>query len=194
MTSNERNSCAMATYYQTSDLVGCIAPPTSRKPGLGRVAALRVKEQKQLPIHADVDAKEIDDIFYQIQSPQRNPWVAIGSYALLSALLLTLSVIPLFHTDALPKRQTLTMLYLPPAPAAAGNTLRPRTAATPTYISRSTTIHAPRPETQEAPPPPLAAAGGVVGGVSGGVPGGVLNEVLGRTGSAPVLAKVPEPT
>jgi hypothetical protein len=35
-------------------------------------------------------------------------------------LLVALVVIPLFHTEPLPKRQTLTMLYLQPPTAAVG--------------------------------------------------------------------------
>ena len=49
----------------------------------------------------------------------RNPWAAIGSVAFHLLLLLVLIVIPLFRTDPLPKRETLTMLYLQPPSAAA---------------------------------------------------------------------------
>ncbi len=124
----------------------------------------------------------------------RNPWAAVGSLAFQSLLLLALVVIPLFHTDTLPKREVLTMLYVPPVAASNATTLR---APTPTYTSTSIGIPAPISRTQEAPPPPVDTTGGVVGGVPGGVigevPGGVLSEVLDSTRSAPVLAKTPDP-
>ena len=61
-------------------------------------------------------------------SRPRNPWAAVGSVTLLSLLLLALVVIPLFHTDTLPKRETLTMLYVLPAAAASNITRFPRTS------------------------------------------------------------------
>ena len=52
-------------------------------------------------------------------------------------------------------------------------------------------------KTQEAPPPPVDATGGVVGGVPGGmvggVPDGVLGGVLASSRSVPVIAKTLEP-
>jgi protein TonB len=124
---------------------------------------------------------------------QRNPWAAVGSVTLLSLFLLALVVIPLFHTETLPKRETLTMLFVPPpAAASAVTTFR---APTPTYTSKSISIPTAMHKTQEAPPPPVSTAGGVVGGVPGGVvggvPGGVLTDVLNGTHSVPVpvLAK-----
>ncbi|MBV9183036.1 MAG: energy transducer TonB [Acidobacteria bacterium] len=51
--------------------------------------------------------------------------------------------------------------------------------------------------TQEAAPPPVNTASGVVGGVPGGVvggiPGGVLSELMRGSGTAPVLASMPTP-
>jgi len=100
--------------------------------------------------------------------------------------------------DTLPKLETLTMLYLPPAAAASNVTSlsvsRSTSRSTPTNIRVSGAVY----KTQEAPPsPPVDTAGGLVGGVPGGVidgiPGGVLSEVLRSTGSAPVLATTPAP-
>ena len=118
-----------------------------------------------------------------------------GALALQCLFLLALVVIPLFHTDPLPKRDMLTMLYVPPAAASNATRLQ---APAPTYTSTSIGVSSPIRGTQEAPPPPVGTTGGVVGGVPGavadGVPGGALSEVLGSTHSVPVLAKTPEPT
>jgi protein TonB len=138
---------------------------------------------------------EVGDIFHDslIESgrkSQRNPWAAVGSVTLLSLFLLALVVIPLFHTDTLPKRETLTMLFVPPATAASAvTTFR---VPTPTYTSKSISIPTAIHMTQETPPPPVGTTGGMVGGVPGGlvggVPGGVLTEVLNGTHSVPVPA------
>ncbi len=166
-----------------------------------RVAALPAEEEKQRPVPSSPQAIEAGDIFHDslIESGgklrRRNPWVAVGALGLQLLLLLALVVIPLFHTDPLPKRQMLTMLYAPPAAPSNATRLR---APTPTYTSTSIGIPTPIPRTQEAPPPPddttSGVAGAVPGGVDGGVPGGVLSEVVGSTRSVPVLAKTPEPT
>jgi protein TonB len=157
---------------------------------------LPTEEEKQLPVRSE---QELGDIFYFIEPRPRNPWAASGSLAFLSLLLLALIVIPLFHTDPLPKRETLTMLYLQPPPAAGGNAAKfqaPKLVST--YTPTSTGITAPVHKTQEAPPPPVGAtggvAGGVPGGVVGGVPGGVSSEMLNSAPSVPVLAKSPVPT
>ena len=143
---------------------------------------------------------EVGDIFHNslIESgrkSQRNPWAAVGSVTLLSLLLLALVVTPLFHTDTLPERETLTMLFVPPAAAASAvTTFR---VPTPAYTSKSISIPTAMHMTQETQPPPVGTTGGVVGGVPGGlvggIPGGVLTEVLNNTHSVPVLAKTPAP-
>jgi periplasmic protein TonB len=193
----------MATCDHPSELVYRIAYPSLQRPGLRidpRIAALPAEEEKQLPVRSNLQGKEVGDIFYLIESRPRNPWAAIGSLAFLTVLLLALIVIPLFLTDPLPKRQTLTMLYLQPPPAAAGNATKLRTPTPPSpsiFTPTSTSILAPVHETQEAPPPPVGTTGGVVGGVPGGVvggvPGGVSNEMLNSAPSVPVLAKSPVP-
>jgi len=195
--------CAMATFDHPSDLVRRIAYPTVLRPGLridSWVAALPAEEEEQLPVRPNLQGKEVGDIFYLIESRPRNPWAAIGSLAFLSVLLLALIVIPLFRTDPLPKRETLTMLYLQP-PAAAGNAtkLRAPTPPSPSIIApTSTGILSPVHKTQEAPPPPVGTTGGVVGGdpggVVGGVSGGVFSEMLNSAPSVPVLARSPVPT
>jgi len=192
----------MATCDHPSGLVHRIAYPTLQRPGLRvdlRVAALPAEEEKQPPVRSNLQEKEVGDIFHFIEPRPRNAWAAMGSLAFLSVLLLALIVIPLFRTDPLPKRETLTMLYLQPPSAAGSNAKKlqaPKLASA--YIPTSTGITAPAPKTQEAPPPPVGTTGGVAGGVPGGmvggVPGGALNEMLNGAPSVPVLAKSPVPT
>jgi protein TonB len=112
---------------------------------------------------------------------------------------MALIVVPLFHTDPLPKRETLTTLYLQPPAAAGSSGVKLRVPKSkPTYVPSANAISAPRHTTQEAQPVQVdasgGAAGGVPGGVIGGVAGGILNGVLGATSSVPVLAKAAEPT
>jgi protein TonB len=187
----------MATCDHPSELVYRIAYPTLRRPGLRidpRIAALPAQEEKQLRVRSNLQGKEVGDIFYLVESRPANPWAAIGSLAFISVLLLALIVIPLFRTDPLPKRETLTMLYLQAPAAAAGNAVKfqpPKPAST--YSSTSIATPTPVHMSQEAPPNPVGVSGGVVGGVAGGVPGGVLSEVLSSTRSVPAQAKMPDP-
>jgi protein TonB len=195
---------AMGTYNSNhSEADHCIAYPAFPRPRLridSRIAALLADEKKQRPYSSLREG----DLFYGslvvsgAKSRWRNPWAAVGSVGLLSLLLLALVVIPLFHTDTLTKRETLTILYVPPAAAASNVTRLPVPTSssrnTPTNLRIPTAVH----KTQEAPSPPVDTAGGVVGGVPGGVvggiPDGVLSEVLSNTGSAPALVKTPAPT
>ncbi len=193
---------AMATYNDNqSESDHCIAYPAFPRPPLridSRIAAPPEHENEQRPVSSSLQEWDLfhDSLIVSgANSRPRNPWAAVGSVTLLALLLLALVVIPLFHTDTLPKRETLTMLYvLPPAVASAATTFR---VPTPTYTSKSISIPTAMHTAQEAPAPPLDIAGGLVGGVPGGVvggiPGGVLSEVLHSTGSAPVLATTPAP-
>jgi periplasmic protein TonB len=182
----------------------CITYPAFPRPRLridSRVAALPEHEKEQRPVSSSLQEWDLfhDSLVVSgVKSRPRNPWAAVGSVTLLSLLLLALVVIPLFHTDTLPKRETLTMLYVLPAAAASNVTRLPVLTAssrnTPTNMRIPTAVHT----TQEAASPPPDTAGGLVGGVPGGVvggiTGGVLSEVLRSTGRAPVLAKTPAPT
>src|SRR5215469_1501110 len=194
----------MGTYNnRESGSQHCVAFPSFPGPRLRndlRIAGFRGHEKEQPPSSSSLHE---GDLFYDSLvvsgAKQRplNPWAGVTSVALLSLLVLALIVIPLFHTDPLPKRERLTMLYLPPAAAGSNVTRLPA----PTSASRNTpTIprtSSPVPKTHEAPSQPVDTAAGVVGGVPGGVvggiPGGVLGEVLGSTGNAPALAKAPTP-
>jgi len=195
----------MATYNDNlSGSDHCISCATASRPQL-RIDSWMVTllEDKNEQCFTSFSQQE-EDLFHDclVISGARlrplNPWAAVGSGALLSLLLLALVVIPLFHTDALPARERLTMLYVPPA-GAASNVSRLSTPTstfrnTPTKMSVPSAVHA----TQEAPSPPVDTAGGLVGGVPGGVvggiPGGVLGEVLRNGGNAATLAKTPAPT
>ena len=173
----------------------------------GIEAGLRIpaEEKKQVPFSSSLQGRKEDDcIFHSLIAsgvpPRRNPWASFGAVALQSLLLLAAIVIPLFHTEMLPMRETLTMLYAPPAAASGSNATRlraPMPMPTSTYTPTRTGISAPVNKAQEAPPTPANAAGGVVGGVPGGViggvPGGMLSEVLGSRSSVPALVKTPDP-
>jgi len=191
----------MATFDHPTELAYGIAYPSLQRPGLRihpRIPAPPAEEENQLRVRSPWQGNEVGDIFYFIEPRPRNRWAAIGSLTFLSVVVLALIVIPLFHTDPLPRPATLTMLYLQPPSAAGGHAAKFQAPApTSTYTPKSIaipTVH----KTQEAPPPPAETSGGVVGGVpggvAGGVPGGVLSEVLGSARSLPIVAKTPEPT
>jgi len=162
-------------------------------------------EKEHFPFSSSVQgSKEDDCIFNSLiasgAQPRRNRWASFGAVVFQSLLLLAAIVIPLFHTEMLPRRETLTMLCAPPAAASGSNATRVRTPIpmpTSTYIPTKTGISAPVNKTKEAPPTPASATGGVVGGVPGGVIGGVtggmLGEVLGSRSSVPALVKTPDP-
>ena len=195
---------AMATFDCPSDLVNRIAYPSHRRPGLRtdsrRLPAWPAEEEERSSASASLQGVEAGDIFSESliasgKSQRRNPWATFGALTFQLVLLLAVVVIPLLHTDTLPKREMLTMLYAPPLAAAASNATRLQ-APTPAYTSKS--IPAPTPNMQEAPSASVNTTGGVVGGVPsgvvGGVSSGVFNEALSSTRSLPVLAKTLEPT
>ena len=195
---------AMDTYndnYSGSD--HCIADPvfvTSRLRIESQIAAFRGHEKEQRPVPSSLQENNLfhDSLFASgAKSRPRNPWAVVGSVSLLSLALLALVVIPLFHTDTLPRPETLTMLYVLPA-TVGSNVTGPPVPRSSSRNSQTMRIPSAVHATQAPPSPPVDSAGGVVGGVPGGViggiPGGVLSEVLRSTGSAPVLAKTPAPT
>ena len=196
----------MATYDHHSDLAHCIADPASSRSRLqtnSRIAAFAEKGKEQRPPSSTTKALNDDPRLFQDtllesggKSRARNLWATVGTLAFQLVLLVAVVGIPLFHTDTLPKRETLTMLFVPPRAAASGAP----TFRAPTSTSRNTPTSMRIPSavatTQEAPPPPLDAGGlvgGVPGGVVGGIPDGMLSEVLRGRGSAPVLATTSEP-
>lgn len=193
----------MATYDHHSDLAHCIGYPAFPSPGLptdSRIAAFPERRKEQRLVSSAMQEINDDSRLFQGtllesggKSRPRNPWAAVGSLAFPLLLLVALIVVPLFHTDVLPRRKTLTMLYAPPPTAVSGiTTFRVPTS---THTSKSISIPKAMHKTQEASPPPVDTTGGVVagvpGGMVGGVPDGVLGEVLSVTHRvpAPVLAK-----
>ena len=195
----------MATYndnHSESDL--CIAYPAlprSRQRIDTRFAALPKDEKEQRPESSSLQEWDLfhDSLAVSGAKPRpRNPWAALGSVTLLSFLLLAVVVIPLFHTETLPKWERLTMLYIPPAAAASHDTRLSVPTSTSRYTPTAMRIPSPVQMRQEAPLPPVDTPGGVVGGVPGGViggiPNGALSEVLGSTSTTPILAKTPVPT
>ena len=197
----------MATCDHPSDLIQRIAYPSLGTPRLRTDRRLPVlpREEEERPFASSsqqrVEAGEIfrESLIASGKSRRRNPWATFGSLALQLALLLAVVVIPLLRTEPLPRRERLTMLYLQAPLAAGGNPTRlqaPKRAST--YTPTSTGITAPVNKTQEAPPPPASATGGVLegvpGGVVGGVSSGVSGEMLNSAPSVPALAKSPVPT
>ena len=196
----------MATCDQPSELVYRIAYPSVQRPGLRidpRIARFPAEEERKLPVRSSQREIEEGSLFREIESGaklERNPLAGAGALALQCLFLLAVVVIPLFHTDPLPKRQTLTMLYLQPPPSGAGNATKLRAPTPPSpsiFTPTSTGIPAPVHKTQEAPPPPVGTMGGEVGGVPGGVVGGIptgaISEALSSTRSAPVPVKTFDP-
>ena len=110
----------MATCDQPSELVYRIAYPGVQRPGLRidpRISLLPAEEDRTLPVLSSQREIEEGSLFREIEAGaklKRNPWAGAGALALQGLLLLAVVVIPLFHTDPLPKRETLTMLYLQP--------------------------------------------------------------------------------
>ena len=197
----------MATCDHLSDLAHRVAHLSAERPGLrsdSGVASFPNEGNKQAASFSRQGTKEDERIFHSlIESEEkltpRNPWATVGSLMFQLLLLLAIVVIPLFHTDLLPKMERVTMLYLQP-PLAAGaeaakiQTPKPKSTYSPTSIAMPAPAHT----THEAPPPPVDTTseviGGVPGGVVGGVPGGVLTEMLGGLRGMPLPAKTPEPT
>lgn len=196
---------AMATYDDNhSESEHCIAYPALPSPRLrigSQMAALPEDEKEQRPGSSSLQEGDLfhDSLFVSgSKSRPRNPWAAVGSVTQLALLLLGLVVIPLFHTETLPKWERLTMLYIPPAAAASNDTRLSVPTPTSRYTPTAMRIPSPVQMRQEPPSPPLDTPGGVVGGVPGGViggiPNGALSEVLGSTSTTPILAKTLVPT
>jgi protein TonB len=197
---------AMATCDHPSDLLQLIEYPSRERKGTRkylRVPELRAEDKEYPPVPSSPQRSEPGDIFQDLivsgaKSRPRNLWATIGSVSLQSFLLMAVVVIPLFHTDPLPIKRNVTMLYLPPPPAASGNSVKFQAPRPVSYTATSSAIPNPVRKTQEAPATPGGPTGGVVGGipngVAGGIPGGIFGGVLSSTPSVPVIAKMAEPT
>ncbi|HXY02872.1 MAG TPA: energy transducer TonB [Terriglobales bacterium] len=193
-----------------SDLVQSIPYPVYQGPGFridawGAAVPREKKEKRAVSSKPQITNTEgllFEDtlIVSGQKSRPRNTWAAVGSLTLQSLLLAAVVIIPLYHTEMLPKLGAVTMLYAPPPPppppAASTATRFSRPVPVSTYKPTSISLPSPVQKTQEVPPTSDGIVGGVVGGVPGGViggmPGGVLGGVLATAGTAaPVLAKAP---
>lgn len=192
----------MATYTdrhpESDHYVSSAAFPRPRLRIDSRIAALPEHEKERRPASSVVEEWDLFQgslVVSGTKARPRNPWAAVGSVTLLSLFLLAIVVVPQFHTDTLPERKTLTMLYVPTAASSVTRLPAPTSTSrnSPTNMKIPSPVH----PTQEAPAPPPDSAGGLAGGVPdglvGGIPGGALSEVLRSTGSAPVLATTPAP-
>ena len=151
----------MATCDHPSELVYRIAYPSLQRPGLRKDTpgpVLRA-EDEAATCRILRACKESKPVTYFTVSSHRGIYdrevggPAVGAVAFQALVLATLVVAPLFHTDPLPKRETVTMLYLqPPQPRLA----MPRSFERPhlslrRYLPRQApSIPAPLHKTQEA--------------------------------------------
>jgi protein TonB len=157
-------------------------------------------EEKEQPVGPDVeDTKKDDLVFHSLiasgeKITPRNPWATVASLIFQLLLLTAVVVVPLFHIDPLPKRKTVTMLYLPPPPVAGAKATKFQAPPKPrsTHTATSTAIPTPVRTTPEAAPPAFGVTGEVIGGVRGGVVGGVPGGVLTEVPAGP--RSMPEPT
>jgi len=196
----------MATCDHPSELVYGIAYPSLQRPGLRKdmpVPVSRAENKARSAASSSLQGIEAGEVFHSLIASghlrPRSRWAAAGSLVFQSLVLLTLVVAPLYRTIPLPKRETVTMLYLQPPAAAGSNATKLRAPmSVSTYVPTSRTISAPVHTTQEAPVAPVGTTGGVVGGVPGGVVGGLgagtFSAMLNSAPSVPVPAKSPDPT
>jgi protein TonB len=189
----------MGTFDHSWELVHRIAFPLVDKAGLRndpRVAAF-AKEGKERP----APSKPEDDlIFHSLivsgdKLAPRNPWVTFGALIVQVLLLVAAVVIPMFRIDPLPRMEKPTRLYLQ-APVRAEAIIakikapKPMLPHAPARVSLPAPVHT----TQEAPQPPLIATSALTASAESGFPDGAIAGSLGGQGTAPVLAKTPEPT
>jgi protein TonB len=192
----------MATCDHPSDLMLRIAQPSVKRTGLRKdrpVTESRAEDRVRPAASSNLQGIEAGDVFRSLIASgnlrPRSRWAAVGAVAFQALVLATLVIAPLYRTLPLPKRETVTMLYLQPPAAGSGTKLRAPTAPSPSISApRSTGILAPAQKTPETLRPvgtTSGVSGGVPGGVVGGVPGGVFSEMLNSAPSVPALAKAP---
>jgi protein TonB len=189
----------MGTFYDPSRFVHRLAGPAAKTPGLrcdSGPASFSNDGRKQ-PFLSNLEGPKEDDLIFRslIASGDRlklrNPRATFGSLILQLLLLMTVAVIPLFHTDPLPKRERRSMVYLQApveTPAITPRIKSPKAAFTP--APARTAIPAPVHTTEEAPPSPVDTTSEV--GAVGGFPGGAPPE-MGGARSMPLPAQTPEP-
>ena len=192
----------MATCDHPSELVYGIAYPGLQRPGVRKempAPVSRAENKPRPPASSTLQGIEAGEVFHSLVASgnfrPRSRWAAVGAVAFQALVLATLVIAPLYRTLPLPKRETVTMLYLQPPAAGSATKLRAPTAPSPSISApRSTGILAPVQKTPETLRPvgtTSGVVGGVPGGVVGGVPGGVFSEMLNSVPSVPALAKSP---
>jgi protein TonB len=196
----------MATCDQASDLMLRIADPaieTERVRNDMPVPRSRAEDKVRAAACSSLQGIEAGDVFHSLIASgnlrPRSRWAAVGAVAFQALVLVTLVVAPLYRKLPLPKRETVTMLYLQP-PAAAGE--NPTKFQAPKLVStsspKSTAMAAPVHQTQATPAAPVSTLGGVVGGIPGEmvgeIPGGIFSEAVNSAPKVPIIAKSPEPT
>ena len=195
----------MATCDHPSDLVHRNAYLPLERAGLqsdSHLPGFSSERKKRPSTSTRLQGIEAGEVFHSLIATgdfrPRNPWTTVGSLAIELLLVLAAVAIPFFHTEPLPKRETVTRLYLETLPAVGGNAARlqapkPRSTYTPTRSAILAPVH----KMQEVPPVAVDTSNemitGIPGGVVGGVPGGVLSEAAGAGRSMLALAKLPEP-
>lgn len=162
-----------------------------------QISVIPVSDEKDRPVRSLPQGAEDGNIFYFIEPRPRNPWAAIASLSFLSLVVLGLLAIPFLKIEPLPKRETFTLLYLQPPPAAGANVGKLEAPTpVPSFTAPRTASLTPVRKMEEAAPTPAGISGGVIGGVPGGsigaIPAGVFTGITAAP-SVPVAAKTPEP-
>lgn len=190
----------MATLIShPSELVNGVTDPRAERAGSRTGSPIQASAAKTEG-QPRISSSPQDDGLYHLclidsgKSKKRNPWATFGSLTFELLLAAAVVIVPLFHTELLPKREKLTMLYLPTPAAAVSNSTKLRVPkVTSTYNPKSISVPRPAQKTEEAPPPQAGTSGGIVGGVPGGVVGGLPGGVLSSVSSLPLPAKAPAP-
>src|SRR5678810_438687 len=134
----------MATCDHPSDLVHRSAYLPLERAGVqsdSHLPGFSSERKKRPSISTRLQGIEAGEVFHSLIATgdfrPRNPWTTVGSLAIELLLVLAAVAIPFFHTEPLPKRETVTRLYLETLPAVGGNAARlqapkPRSTYTPT--------------------------------------------------------------
>ena len=120
---------------------------------------------------------------------RRDRWGALGGVAFQLSVLAGLTIFPLYQTEMLPPRGSVTMLYAPPSGVtrSLGSIQAPRPAPAPAVVPSPV----PSPLVKPRPAPVAhveagnAVLGGMPGGLGGAAPTAVLHDLLSSTHTTP---------
>src|SRR5690242_13453766 len=114
----------MATCDQPSDLMLRITHPLVERNGLRkdmRARELRAQNKGLPAASSSLQGIEAGDVFHSLIASgnlrPRSRWAAVGAVTFQTLVLVMLVVVPLYRTLPLPRRETVTMLYLQPPSA-----------------------------------------------------------------------------